>query len=620
MAVVDYPKLDYPEGTLLVDVRYYSYPEKFEVVFFNPITNTLDVKYEDPLIDIWFLKEDYRTNKYQIAQTKNEHAYKIICKPSQVSQAIAKNIGGEWAEWYESHKGVSDNRAMNEHMCKCPWVFKADFTEDVYFRLRWLQTYGRKYDLSKVTYGLLDIETDVLDATIDLKDIHDVKQPINAITVILPEQKICAVHVLAPRPESKLHESYHGLLKKQKQDYEWMITHQEEFKRRIIEDDEDNKKYLDGYRVDLWFFDYEREIDMIKNVFLYINKYRPMFMMSWNAKFDHNYLKGRIEWLGYDPVEFFVPEEFKYHKLYYKEDKNPKAVIKTSRDWFFTSTFTTYICQMRLFAAIRKSQQERRSYSLTSVGDDVAGIIKLSDEKPAEFRKWAYMDLIMFILYNVRDVVVQLAVEVNCNDCRTLMSRSYMFATQFSKCFQETHIVRNIREFYYEKLGFIQACRLIVDPGIDTHFQGAFVADPTLNAVTGYAINGKYVNNIIYGALDADAKSYYPSTKMGLNLDPMALEYKCIVLNDVFINGGCNNRSLNQNYIWYDSDHNPHPVDVGAYLFNSYKNHNEASVLNNYFNLPSITEYMSMIDHALENKRTEEVTIIDMNAAYIKMM
>ena len=45
MAVVDYPQLDYPEGTLLVDVRYYSYPEKFEVVFFNPITNTLDVKY-----------------------------------------------------------------------------------------------------------------------------------------------------------------------------------------------------------------------------------------------------------------------------------------------------------------------------------------------------------------------------------------------------------------------------------------------------------------------------------------------------------------------------------------------------------------------------------------------
>lgn len=608
MVMTDFPELDYPEGSSLVDVRYYPYPEKYEIIFFNPILNKLDVKYEEPLIDIWFLKPDFRTNKYQISQIKTEHAFKVITKPSKVSQEIANEIGGEWGEFYESHKGVMDNRALHEHMCKCPWVFKGDFSEDVYFRLRWLKQFGRRCDLNKVTYALLDIEIDVIDYQVDLKNIHDVRQPVNAVTLILPEQKICAVFVLGPRKigigTNKLDKSYEVLLNKQKVEYDWLVNNQDEFRRMIMEDDEDNAKYLKDYRIDIHIFDVDEEINLINLIFQYINKYRPMFLMSWNAKFDHNYLMNRIDYLGYDPKEFFIPEGFKYDKLYYKEDKNPDAAIKTSRDWFFTSTYTTYICQERLFAAIRKSQKERRSYSLTSVGKDYAGIEKLTDSKSGRFRDFAYTDFIKFLLYNVRDVVVQLAIEIVCNDTRSIVSRSYMFATQYSKCFQETHIVRNVREFYYEKLGFVQACRLEVPAGVDTHFQGAFVADPSLNAVTGCFINGKYVNFMIYGALDADAKSYYPSTKMGLNLDTMALLYKCIINIDII--RACN-RSINRvlvkdDYMWTDSKGGKHPIDVGAYMFNSYKNGNISYVLYSYFNMMTITQYIMAISMKLKLK------------------
>ena len=613
--MVDYPALDYPEGSSLVDVRYYPYPEKFEVIFFNPILNKLDVRYEEPLIDIWFLKPDFRTNKYQIAQIKAEHAFKVITKPSRVSAEIAKEIGGEWAEWYNNNKGTPlSNGAITKHMCLCPWVFKGDFSPDVYFRLRWLNTYGRKYDLNKVTYALLDIETDILDYQTDLKDVHDVKQPVNAITLILPEQKICAVMVLGPRVENRpadrynLDQSYSIMLNKQRVEYEWLINNQEEFKRMIREDDKDNAKYLKDYRIDLHFFECHEEINMIKLVFLYVNKYRPMFLMSWNAKFDHNYLMNRIDYLGYDPKEFFIPEEIQYKKLDYKEDDNPDATPKSSRDWFYTSTFTTYICQMRLFAMIRKSQSERRSYSLTSVGKDYAKIVKLTETKSGRFRDFAYTDFIKFILYNVRDVVVQLAIEIATNDCKSLVSRSFMFATQYSKCFQETHIVRNVREFYYEKKGFIQACRLEVPEGIDTHFQGAFVADPSLNAPTGAVVNGKYINFMIYGALDADAKSYYPSTKMGLNLDVMALLFKCIINNAII---GRYNRGISRaiiehsdthTYEWTDSKGGKHPIDLGAYMFNSYKNGNISYILYSYFNVMSITEYIIAITMRLRMK------------------
>lgn len=592
------PKLDYPEGSILFDVRYHRKPECFEVVYHNPITNQLEVQYEEPIVDIWFLKEEYRTNKYQISQVEMDKCYPVYCKVSQIPQAIAINIGGEYKEYFDENSKTMSRKELTDYMNKCPWVFKADFVPDVYFRLRWLQKYGDQIDVSNVTYGFLDIEVDVIDKTVDPKDITDVTQPVNAISVILPHKKICAVLILGPRPKHKIHPKFHMLLDKQKVEFDWLVNHQEEFKRMIVEEDEDNKKYLEGYDIRLHIFDYQDEIKLIKTAYDYINKYRPMFMLSWNAKFDDNYLQNRISYLGYDPKDFIIPKEFKTDMLYYHEDDSKMFSLKNSKDWYYTSTYTVYMCQMRLFAMIRKSQAERRSYGLSAVGKDMAKIDKLTQTKSGAFRQFAYTDFLKFILYNVRDVVVQLAIELACNDCQSLVARSYMFATQYSKCFQETHIVRNIREFIFEEEGFVQSNRLIVDPNVDTAFKGAFVAPTVHNSPTGLILNGKRINNIMFGVLDADAASYYPSTKMGMNMDPMSLLYKCKIDNKVFVDR-CVNHSFNQEYTWYDSKNRPHAEDMSGPIINSYKNGNEMSLLYNWLNVPSVSEIFEYLDAKL---------------------
>ena len=594
-------ELDYPEGSILFDVRYYRKPECFEVIYLDPITHQLEVRYEEPIVDIWFLKEEYRTNQYQISQAEMDKCYPVYCKVSQIPLAIAQNVGGEWKEYFDKNSKYKKQSELSEYMCRCPWVFKADFVPDVYFRLRWLQKYGDQIDVSQVTYGFLDIEIDVIDKTVNPKDITDVSQPVNAVTIILPHKKICAVLVLGPRPKHKIHPKFHMLLDKQKVEFDWMVNHQEEFKRMIVEDDEDNKKYLEGYDVRLHIFDFNDEIKLIKTVFDYINKYRPMFMTSWNAKFDDNYLMNRIAYLGYDPKDFMIPKDFKTDRLYYAEDKSNNFSLKNSRDWFHTSTYTVYICQMRLFAMIRKSQSERRSYGLSSVGKDLAGIDKLTQTKSGSFRQFAYTDFLKFILYNVRDVVVQLAIELAAADFQSLVGRSYMFATQYSKCFQETHIVRNIREFIFEDEGYVQACKLIVDPNIDTAFKGAFVAPTIHNAPTGQILNGKKINNIMFGVLDADAASYYPSTKMAMNMDPMSLLFKCKINNRVFTNNQCVNHSFNQEYVWHDSKNKPHDEDMTGPIINSYKNGNEMSLLSNWFNVPSVSDIFEELDAMLSN-------------------
>jgi hypothetical protein len=171
-----------------------------------------------------------------------------------------------------------------------------------------------------------------------------------------------------------------------------------------------------------------------------------------------------------------------------------------------------------------------------------------------------------------------------------------MFATQYSKLFQETHIVRYEREVFYEEKGFIQSNRLLIPPNIDSHYKGAFVAPTEKNAPTGYVLNGKRINNVIFGASDADAASYYPSSKMGTNQDPMTLLYKMKIDNQLFISRACENKSLNQSYYWTDSDGDSHPEDIGGYMVNSWKNGNLMSLLYNYFNLPSITQCHKYLD------------------------
>lgn len=587
---------NYPEGTVLFDVRYSRNPECFEVVYYDPLTDRLEVNYEDAIVDIWFLKEDKRTNEYQVSQVKMEDCYVIYCKPSQISRVIAEQIGGVWADFYEVNKDQLMPNELKSKMCECPWVFKADFEPSVYYRLRWLQKYGTSVDITKVRPAFLDIETDVIDRVINPRDYTSAPQPINAMTLILPYQKIAAVFILGPRPEHKLHQQYHEKLQKQTQDYQYLLNHIDDLKQELISDpedpDKDNEKYIKDFDIRIHTFDYDDEIVMIKSVFDYINKYRPWFVEAWNAPFDFNYLMNRILYLGYEPAEIIVPKEFKTKVVRFSEDKNPKSTMKTSRDWFTMSSYSIYVCQMRTFAAVRKSQSEQRSYALTYIGQKFCKI-----GKSTKFDKnLAYDNLWKFIKYNFRDVVVQYAIELVMGDCGTLVSRAYMFATGYNKLFQETHIVRNTREYYFEEQGYVMSCRLLFDKNIDGAFKGAFVAEPSRNKPTGLVLNGKMVNNIIYGAFDADAASYYPSTKMGCNMDAMSMHFKCTVNNDVFRSNECLNRSMNQQYIWKDSNNKNHEEDMTGPIFNAFKNGNILSMMYNWFSVPSIGEVFEYLD------------------------
>lgn len=644
----------FPEGSILFDVRYRRHPsEAFEVVYLDPDTHRLEVKYIPAIVDIWFTKKEYRytldgfcidpyfKNKmreqhkpddaYQMPQLELTKSYRVFCKYSQIVHLIYQHAseakmysddGSElidmtYKEYYEKNIQFSYTSEFSRKMCQNPWSYKADFQPDAYFRIRWLHEFGDQCDVSKVTSGFIDIEIDIIDYHVDLGNPNDVRQPVSIVTSIYPKDKVVYVDLLQPRPKSMIDPKFHPLLEQQVKEYEWIKNHKDDVIQMIygfesnsdcpvyINKDKENLKYLheDGYRIEMIFWEAHDNISfsgaearLINSVYEHANKHRPMFIFAWNAPFDFNYMPNRAHWIGYDEIDIVVPKEFKSKEYKFVKDQSENNFsMKTNRDFFFSSTYSQYLCQERLYAAIRKSLQEEPSYRLTAIGEKVAGIKKLTDTKSGKFDEFFYTDLLKFVLYNIRDVVIQVAIESKVNDAQTLYSRSYTFATAYSKCFQETHIVRNSKDQLFEEFGYVMSNKAVVDTTIDGAFQGAFVANPALNNVTGLVVSGRKYNSIIYGSADLDATAMYPSTKMAYNKDKNSLLYKCRINNDVFRNKLCFNRSYNQSYVWHDSKKREHEYDQSGPMFNSFKNHNYISMSSNYFNLPLITDLVQSV-------------------------
>jgi hypothetical protein len=66
--------------------------------------------------------------------------------------------------------------------------------------------------------------------------------------------------------------------------------------------------------------------------------------------------------------------------------------------------------------------------------------------------------------------------------------------------------------------------------------------------------------------------------------------------NDIFRYRKVLNKSMNQEYIWYDSEGNPHEEDMAGPIINSYKNGNIMSVCYSWMEAPSISELFEYVD------------------------
>ena len=590
--------------------------ECFEVVYLDD-QGKPQLSYEKPEADIYFVKPECRNFNYTKPEEKIENLYKVRTSISNIRKAIAKEAGPWGKMIVDRANSMHDRRYLNQ-LYKWPYCYGCDFQPEFYFMREWYKQH--KFTIPKLNLAFLDIETDILDYMPDNDSIPDTAYaPVNLATVILDETNDCYTFILKPkRPNQGLmtEEQYQERLKmyeRQNKSNEFLMGHQKEFVNDLH--DSFDKTY-GNLHYHLRFYD--EEIELIADIFRLINTRKPNFCLSWNMRFDIQYLYYRIQMLGYDPTDIMTHPDFKYPRCYFVLDKRSMEFGKQT-DIFQCSSYTMYICQMRLYAAIRKSQHKMKSMKLNAIADTVLKDKKVEYPENSNIRTFPYVNWLLFIKYNIKDVLLQFGIEHKVKDITTYYARSNSNNTPYNKIFKETHLLRNVREMYFEDDGWVQSNNLnIIDDsrsesekrmyGDDSEeesessdsYKGAINAEPTMNDFVGLEVLGHRTNNIFHNVFDCDMGSFYPSNKIASNMDPITLLYKASFHNDEFISGEFVNRSLNQTYREKDKTNKWRDLDITGEAVNTYAGQNLLTFGYNYLNIPNLTSIYDIVSKLMD--------------------
>lgn len=579
--------------------------EVFEVVYKTEdgIVRKSD---EPPEADIYIVKPEFRNYNYNKPQERVERMDKIRVPVSKIRYTIADAMGDDGKAIIQRAFQERNFKLLNQ-LYKWQYCYGCDFQPEYYFMKNWYE----KYELGrpKLSKAFLDIETDLMDYMLDMDNIPNTAySPVNLITIILEDSKESFTFVLKPykpprcgRNEEEYQERYQ-LYEQQNAAHKYLMSHMDEFLKDLHDSFDDTYGYL-TYSIR----DYNEELDLIADIFRLINNRKPNFCMQWNMRFDIQYLLFRIIALGYNPASIMCNSDFDNPRCYFKVDKST-FLMEKQFDYFFCSSYTQYICQMRLYASIRKSQHKLKSVSLNAIGDRELKDRKVEYPEDSNITRFPYVDWIKFIKYNIKDVLITLGIERKTKDVMTYYMRSQSNLTPYNKIFRETHLLRNVREMYFEEDGWIQGNNLnIIEDDEDetakrfygngnddedddeSTFKGAIMADPIWNAKVGMPIYGSPSNNIHENAMDYDMGAFYPSIKIASNMDPGTLLYKASFINDEFISGEFQNRSLNTTYMERDKNGNMRKLDITGEAVNTYASGNVLTFGYNYLNLSSIS-------------------------------
>lgn len=585
--------------------------ECFQVIY---KTEDGEVHYSDepPNADIYIVKPEYRNYNYNKPQERIEHMDKITVPISQIRRAIA-DAAGEWGEMVVKRAEQQHNFRMLNELYKWPYCYGCDFQPEYYYYRNWYEKY--KLGTPKLTKAFLDIETDMMDYIVDMSDIpNSAFSPVNLITVILEDTSDVYTFVLKPYEPHRLgrddidYAKRYKYYEKQKAAHEKMMSNISGMYNTL------HKEFDEVYgELNYHIRDYDKEIDLIADVFRLLNTRKPNYCMMWNMRFDIQYLFHRIKALGYDPASVMCHWDFKNPRCSFREDHST-YLLEKQFDFFYCSSYTQYICQMRLYASIRKSQHKLRSVSLNAIGDRELHDRKVEYPEETNIITFPYEDWIRFIIYNIKDVLLQKGIERKTSDVMTYYTRSQTNVTPYNKIFRETHLLRNVREKYFEIDGWVQGNNLNIlgdymdesekrfygeedddDDESEATFKGAINAEPLMNDYVGESVLGIPSNNVFANSMDYDMGAFYPSIKIASNMDPGTLLYKGSFINEEFISGEYLNRSLNDKYEEKDKNGNIRQLDITGEAVNTYVSHNMLTFGFNYFGLPDIADMYSEV-------------------------
>lgn len=209
-------------------------------------------------------------------------------------------------------------------------------------------------------------------------------------------------------------------------------------------------KYLPQYtgKLKATFKVFDKEGEMLMDLFRVANEWGPDFLAYWNMNFDIPRILERAKALGHSPQDIFADRSVqrKYHFTRYKEGitkkiKGGKAKpVNPSLQWHsLISTSSFYVIDaMCVYRQLRMAKQEEPSYSLDWILQKELGSRKLTFDladgyKGEKFHRFMQKNYpIEYIVYHIYDCLGMLELDLKLRDLSHSLP-SFAGMTDFTK-------------------------------------------------------------------------------------------------------------------------------------------------------------------------------------------
>jgi DNA polymerase elongation subunit (family B) len=580
-----------PDNLMLLNMHY-SYGNKD-----NDYTDSLEIIYRDlrtgnkkiktikrPEVEIYFTKEEYRDYTHNMSEIEIDKTDALKCQFRSIPWTIAKHAGPNYVESLKQLYETGRRSEINKIQFY-PYVFGSDMDCESYYRINWLLEYDN--DKPKhLTKAYFDIEVD----TISIEGFpKDGECPVNIITLVNDENKSVYTFILN-NPDNP-------------QIIEYVNNIENEVKE--IHDTFDEIYGVLDYN--LYIYDDER--DLIRSFFNAVHALKPDFIMGWNIfGFDVPYLIARAEILGMDVTELFTHPDFFNRTWKFVPDKlNFNMANKSDR--LEAASYTKWIDHCRLYSATRKGTT-LSSFKLNDIGRDELNDEKIDYTEIANIKTLPYVNFKLFVLYNIKDVLLEYGIENKTNDLDNLYISSYTNCTAYDKVFKQTFILK--RRAYYEYMlqGYILGNNVNIYNQKTDKFKGACVADPMLNDHNGVKLLGSRSMFIFDFVMDMDFSAMYPHITVVYNIERSTMIGKLIIVgfdsepydhiytSDIYYDNTNTDDDMDEDE-FYDEPESIRDYDAGGDFVECYLSGDLITMGKRFFNLPSY-------DKILEDFRNEK--------------
>lgn len=599
------------DNAMLLDIQYIKPNRKNKtsdylyIIWKDLTTNEKHLQViPEPMMEIYFEKPEFRNHIYNKNYARLEEVDKRVVKYKDIIYAIADDMGPAGRDKLQNCFNTGNYTGIKDFYLY-PYTFGSDYEIRVWYRHKWRQEFEN--DKSKpISKGFLDIEVDIMES---IGSPNPVFNPVDLVTIIDHDTKTSYTFALVgvDCPTKEMDISNVNPMKRMQEEhrrklYAHRMKEQSYYSQHVDELEKAAHDMFDenypGMEYKFYFYKDERK--MLVHLFQLINSLKKDFIGIWNIAFDIPFLIERMKVLGLDPVEVMCHPDFPIKECWFKKDTINFA-IKNKADFFHISSYTIFYDQMVTYAAIRKGQQELRSNKLTYIAEHEIQDEKLDYSEDGNIKTLSYNNYLKYILYNIKDVLLQCGIEDRTQDLETYYATSYKNITPYENEFKQTVKLRNVQYSSFMSQNLVPGNnvngliynnhRSEDDEDDDEGFEGALVGEPALIDYFGVKMYGKRSNSVFNYSVDFDMSAFYPNTIQVMNIDPSSLIFKMILnASEYDVRGGdIPYHGITDSQI-YKNNSDSFTDDIAKEVMDNFHTKNYLYFGYKWLNLPSINQ------------------------------